>query len=99
MHDQLFQGTSGRAWGSGDGADFSTFLGYAADLQLDTQRLQECVQTNKYANQIEADFREAAALGVRSTPSFVVNGQLLIGAQPFEVWQELLDKLLAEQQP
>lgn len=97
MHDQLFEGTSARSWGNGDATDFSTFLGYAAGLQLDTQQLDACVRDNKYASQIEADFREAAALGVRSTPSFVVNGQLLVGAQPFEVWQELLDKLLVEQ--
>lgn len=97
MHDQLFQGTSARSWGSGDANDFNTFLGYAAGLQLDTRQIDECVRANKYANRIEADFREAAALGVRSTPSFVVNGQLLVGAQPFEVWKELLDKLLAEQ--
>ena len=97
MHDQLFGGTSARSWGSGDATDFGTFLGYAAGLQLDTQQLDQCVRANKYADQIEADFREAAALGVRSTPSFVVNGQLLVGAQPFEVWQELLDKLLTEQ--
>ena len=97
MHDQLFGGTSAHSWGSGDANDFSTFLGYADGLKLDTQQLDQCVRANKYADQIEADFREAAALGVRSTPSFVVNGQLLVGAQPFEIWQELLDKLLAEQ--
>ena len=97
MHDQLFQGAAAQAWGSGDTADFGTFVGYAAALHLDAVKLQECVQANRYAAQIEADFRDAAALGVRSTPSFVVNGKLLVGAQPFDVWKDVLDGMLAEQ--
>lgn len=98
MHDQLFAGTSARAWGAGDTADFSTFMAYAAALRLDVGKVQECVQANRYASQIEADFRDAAALGVRSTPTFVVNGQLLVGAQPYAVWQNVLDDLLAAPQ-
>ena len=97
MHDQLFQGTSAHSWGDGDVADFSIFMSYAAGLRLDVGKVQECVQTNRYATQIETDFRDAAALGVRSTPTFIVNGKLLVGAQPFEVWQSVLDGMLAEQ--
>lgn len=97
MHDRLFMGLDEKAWGQGGQADFTTFLGYAAELQLDAAVIQQCVVENKYAKQIEADFREASRLGVRSTPSFVVNGKLLVGAQPFEVWQRVLDQLLAEQ--
>lgn len=99
MHDQLFAGAATQAWGQGDSADFNTLLGYAAALELDVTQVQACVQNNQFASQIENDMRAAAALGIRSTPTFVVNGHLLIGAQPFEVWQQLLDDLLAKPSP
>jgi protein-disulfide isomerase len=96
MHDQLFQGAAARAWGQGDAADFNVFMGYAAALQLDIGKLQSCVQNNQFASQIQADMREATALGIRSTPTFVVNGQLLVGAQPIEVWRRALDGMLTQ---
>ena len=96
MHDRLFLGSGRRAWGQGGTADLQTFLGYAEALKLDVPKLQQCVETNAHAPTIEADFRDAAKLGIRSTPSFVVNGQLLIGAYPYETWQRILDDLLAE---
>lgn len=97
MHDRLFQGAGEQAWGGGGTADFQTFLGYADELRLDVASLQQCVETNRHAAAIEADFREAAQLGVRSTPSFLVNGRLLVGAQPYATWRRVLDDLLAKQ--
>ncbi len=96
MHDQLVQGAAARAWGQGDMNDFNVFMGYAAALQLDVGKLQSCVQNNQFASQIQADMREATALGIRSTPTFVVNGQLLVGAQPIGVWRQALDGMLTQ---
>jgi protein-disulfide isomerase len=95
MHDQLFHGAQQHAWGSGDVADLQTFLGYARELNLDVAALQECVETNRQAPAIEADFRSGVQLGVRSTPSFLINGKLLIGAHQYQTWQRILDDLLA----
>jgi protein-disulfide isomerase len=39
----------------------------------------------------------AQQLGATSTPAFIINGQPMLGAQPFEVFQQLFDSLLAEQ--
>lgn len=97
MHDRLFVGSGQRAWGQGGVEDFRKFLGYAEALNLDVAKLQQCVETNAHAPTIDADFRDAAKLGIRSTPSFVVNGQLLIGAYPYETWQRILDDLLAKE--
>lgn len=98
MHDRLFQGQDVGEWRSGGQADFQTFLGYAADLGLDTGELQTCVESNQFASQIERDLNEGVAYGVRGTPTFLVNGELFVGAQPFAAWQSKLDALLAEQE-
>jgi predicted DsbA family dithiol-disulfide isomerase len=97
MHDRLYHAAAERAWGQGDMADFETFLGYARELKLDVPKLQKCVESNAHAPSIEADFRDGAHQGVRSTPTFVINGRLLVGAHSFETWQRILDDLLSQQ--
>jgi protein-disulfide isomerase len=38
-------------------------------------------------------------MGVNSTPAFVVNGQAIMGAQPFEVFQQTIDAELGKATP
>ncbi len=82
-------------WGSGSIEDFKIFLGYAQELQLDVEKLQQCVSSNQQSPQIAADYRAGAERGVRSTPTFLVNGQPFIGARPYADWQRYLHTLLA----
>ena len=95
MHDRLYAGAATHEWSSGSGEDFKTFLGYARDLQLDLGTLQQCINSNQQAQQIAADYRAGAERGVRSTPTFLINGQPFIGARPYADWQRYLDSLLA----
>ncbi|GAB4194847.1 MAG: hypothetical protein OHK0022_11210 [Roseiflexaceae bacterium] len=96
MHERLFQGQIDREWGAGPSADWPVMAGYARALRLDTDAFQQCVQTEQFRPQIEADYREGIRQGVRSTPSFLVNGRLIVGALPFDSWQLMLDDLLAQ---
>lgn len=95
MHDTLFAGQDAGHWGSDVSADFTTFLGYARDLKLDDKALQSCIQSNTYAASISSDYRAALDLGIQSTPVFLVNGELLVGAQPYDVWKTTLNLALA----
>jgi protein-disulfide isomerase len=95
MHDLLFAGQAAGEWGSGGEADIKTFLGYAQELRLDTAALERCVTDNRYSSQIEADFQDALQHGVRSTPSFLINGKLLVGMHPYATWQEIFDEILS----
>lgn len=96
MHDRLFAGQDASEWGSDLAKDFATFLGYARELKLDDQALQSCVQSQQFRSQIESDYRSGLEVGVKSTPTFVVNGELLIGAQAYGVWKTTLDAALAK---
>ena len=40
---------------------------------------------------VEADIKAGAAVGVRGTPAFSVNGQFINGAQPFEAFPKIID--------
>jgi protein-disulfide isomerase len=95
MHDRLYAGAAKHEWSSGSGEDFRTFLGYARDLQLDVGALQQCINSNQQAPRIAADYRAGGERGVRSTPTFLINGQPFIGARPYADWQRYLDSLLA----
>lgn len=71
---------------------------FAQTLGLDPTAFNECLDSGKHTEAVQADSSFAQALGVRSTPSFVVNGQPLIGGQPFEVFQEMIDGMLSGNQ-
>lgn len=94
MHARLFMGQDAGEWGQGDTRDMQTFLGYAAELGLDGAAFAQCVRENRFAPLIEHDYNQALQQGIRSTPSFMINGELFIGAQPFSAWQQKLDTLL-----
>jgi protein-disulfide isomerase len=94
MHDQLFAGATAREWGRGDQADYDTFLAYARALGLDDMALDECMHSNRRGPLIEDDMRAALDRGFQSTPAFLINGRPLLGAQPFEVFQQAFDQLL-----
>lgn len=69
---------------------------FAGELGLDTATFDECMDTEKYAQQILGDTTSAQQLGVRSTPTFLVNGWAIIGAQPFAAFESTIDELLRE---
>jgi len=72
---------------------------YAANLNLEIQAFTECLESRRYKNEVEADFKYATTLGVRSTPTLFINGIPVVGAQPFEVFQEIIQKELAGELP
>jgi len=89
FHDALFS----YRYGFGREA----YLSYAAELGLDVTSFQACLDENRYASKVEDDLRYGYSIGVSSTPTFFVNGIAIVGAQPYEVFQQLIEKELAGQ--
>lgn len=54
------------------------FERYAAELGLDVERMRAAVAQNRYAAKIERDMRDGQSLGVSKTPTFFVNGRMLM---------------------
>jgi protein-disulfide isomerase len=75
----------------------------AQAMGLDVSRFRACVTGNKYEQAIARNAAEAAALGVRGTPTFIIGttahgeleGALLAGALPYEDLAAFLNELLA----
>ena len=77
----------------------SAYTQYAQDLNLDMIAFDACVSTDKYKSAIQADSDFALNLGVRSTPTFFLNGLAIVGAQPLDVFKQVIDKELAGEIP
>jgi len=87
FHDLLFSG--------GQKLSEAAYQTYANGLNMDLTAFQQCLDENRYADEITADFEYASSIGISSTPTFFLNGVALIGAQPFEVFQEIIELELA----
>jgi protein-disulfide isomerase len=68
----------------------------ARELGLDMLRFRADLDAGTYRQAIAADLADAAALGVTSTPTFFLNGRPVHGAQPLEVFADLVDQLIPE---
>lgn len=91
FHDLLF--------GLSQGLSRDAYLSYARSLGLDEAAFEACLDSRRYQEEVEDDYNFAARLGVRSTPTFFINGLPLVGAQPFEVFQQVIDQELAGEIP
>jgi protein-disulfide isomerase len=68
---------------------------YAEDLGLDGDRFTACLDGDEARRRVEADIAEGRAIGIRGTPSFLINGVLLVGAMPVEKFREAIDEALS----
>lgn len=84
MHDQMFKNQSK--------LQDPDLKSYAKTLKLDEKKFNECFDGKQHMAEVEKSKREAESLGINATPSFVINGALLQGAQPFERFKEKIDR-------
>lgn len=93
FHDLLFN----RQQGENQGAfTKDKLLGFAQELKLDMSRFQPCLQNDETLSRVQADTQESQTDGVRGTPTFFINGQTLVGAQPYQAFKTAIDKSLSQ---
>jgi protein-disulfide isomerase len=69
---------------------------YAVEVGVSRDTFVACLDAHRYAAAVQADLNQGRALGVRSTPSFLINGRPVIGAQPIDVFRTAIDEALGE---
>lgn len=90
-HDKIFENQ--------DRFGRELYVQISTDLGLDSTAFQECLKGAKYRDVIQKDLDFALDLGVTSTPTFFINGLAVVGAQPLEVFKQMIDKELAGEIP
>ena len=93
MHDTLFAKQDEWANSSDPKSAFSDFAG---EVEINVANFDACVASGKHKQAVDDDLALANKAGATGTPTFVVNGELLVGAQPYASFQAVLDKALSQ---
>lgn len=67
---------------------------YAEDLDLDADAFDQCLADTDRAQPIGAHLEVGNALGVTGTPTFFINDKMIVGAQPTEIFLEVIEREL-----
>lgn len=92
MHDKIYAGQN--KWSNNKNAA-ETFKIYASELNLGMRQFNDCSDSGKYANEVLKDLQDGIRVGVGGTPTFFINGIPVRGAQPFEVFRQIIEAELA----
>lgn len=99
MHDEIFKRTTS----NGNGLTKDGVRKIAADLGLNAGNIISCADADKYKEEVAKDIADGSAAGVSGTPSFfigksdssgTIEGTILVGAQPYSAFQQVIDQLL-----
>ena len=66
------------------------YLQTAETHGLDVAEFTACLDEGRYVGEVELDGFDGQIAGVRGTPGFFINGQLLSGAQPYVIFERLI---------
>ncbi len=98
MHDKLFDNQSALT--------VDKLKQYAADIGLDTESFNACIDSGKHADEINKDLEDGKKATVSGTPTFFIGktqsgkkeitGKRMVGARPFSSFEQVIEQLLAE---
>ncbi len=83
-------------WENQQALDVADLKKYAGQLNLDTKQFDNCLDSSKFANEVQKDQADGAKAGVTGTPTFFINGEMITGARPIEQFKEVIDRKLKE---
>lgn len=92
FRDRLFEDQS--AWRDAEDPT-DVFVEVAASGGVDAEPLRRCIREEAVMDRVRANNAAGRELGIRGTPSFLVNGFPLHGAQPLEIFRTIFDDMLS----
>jgi protein-disulfide isomerase len=90
-HDYLFENHGGENQGAFNKDNLKRF---AVELELDAEAFNQCLDSGRNAQLVQTETTSGQQIGIRSTPTFLVNGQPVVGAQPYEVFEQIIEQEL-----
>ena len=86
MHDKLFANQQA--------LDRASLEKYAGEIGLNVDKFKADMDSQKVKDLIAKDQADAQKAGANGTPTFLVNGRQLVGAQPVDQFKSLIDEEL-----
>ncbi|MFA7314907.1 MAG: thioredoxin domain-containing protein [Candidatus Magasanikbacteria bacterium] len=74
--------------------DTDSLYSYATTLGLDMTKFDLCYKSQKYEADLEQDMTDAVSIGLRGTPTYLVNGEIVEGSISSEEWDKIIIKNL-----
>jgi protein-disulfide isomerase len=88
-HDLVYQNQSS---GNSGGYTEESLTALADEAGLDVEGFRRDLTEARYEDVVQADFREGQDLGVSGTPTFYINGRVLVGLQPLETFERAIEE-------
>ena len=87
MHDLLFENQQSLS--------IENYKKWARTLGVVGTKFDNCLEDGKYSSAVNDDLEYGQQLGVQGTPAFFINGKLVSGAQPYSVFEQIIDAELS----
>jgi thiol-disulfide isomerase/thioredoxin len=91
----------GRFWEYHDGLfdlngpfSYEALYDLANRLKLNETQFRLCLDSNRYAPEVDKDFKDGVLAGVQGTPTFFINDQVVVGTKPIGYFTNIIDKEL-----
>ncbi|MBS3071512.1 thioredoxin domain-containing protein [Candidatus Pacearchaeota archaeon] len=86
MHDKLYQNQQALS--------IENYKKWARELGANGAKFDACLDSNEFADEVQANLAYGSSLGVSGTPGFFINGVRVEGAQPYSVFKQIIDSEL-----
>lgn len=86
IHDKFFERQ--------DSLERADLIRYAKEVGLGEEDFTQCLDSREFQSRVRGDKEQGEAMGVRSTPTFCVAGQIVAGNQGIDVFSEIIDEAL-----
>ncbi len=87
LHDAIYKAYFVDARNIGDR---EVLVGLAQSVGLSAEAARQVLQERSFSNAVDADWTRSTGIGVTGVPTFAAGGQGVVGAQPYEVIEQLL---------
>ena len=89
MHNKLFENQQSLS--------VENYKKWARTLGVVGSKFDKCLDDGTFADDVEDELAYGESLGVTGTPAFFIDGKLISGAQPFDVFEQAIDAVLEAQ--
>ncbi len=69
---------------------------WAKDIGLNVSQFNQCLDSQKYKSEVDKDTADGTKAGVSGTPTLYINGQQIVGAQPYSAFQAAIEVALKD---
>lgn len=92
FHDMIFNNHAGENVGT---YSPNNLLVFASELNMDINAFESCMEAQTYRDYVIDQTNSARSLGVGSTPTLIINGELLVGLMGFAAYEAAIEVELA----